>query len=270
MDERGELEQAQYVRVEILEGFGPEDIADLVRARNTSNAVRDQSLMELGGSFDLLKASLSKTRYAKKVAYSEYEYMEDGSGEPKPIDVRDVIAILMVFDKDHFDEKTHPINSYRSKEACLKHFKANQASFKKIYPIAPDILALYDEIHIQLPKLYNAQPGKFGNLTGVATIKSGKPKPQLAFSGKEADYGVPEGFVFPMLGAFRALVEEKNGVYTWSKDPLDQLASQPLGTQLTAVIRGFALQHQNPSKTGKFENVWSACYDKGLITALRS
>src|SRR5271169_214405 len=52
LEERDALEFPQYVRVEILEGFKTEDISDLVEARNTSNQVRDQSLLNLSGEFD--------------------------------------------------------------------------------------------------------------------------------------------------------------------------------------------------------------------------
>ena len=48
--------------------------------------------------------------------------------------------------------------------------------------------------------------GKFGKLTGVTTY-NGKRKAQLMFTGKESKYGVPAGFVYPVLGAFRALLE---------------------------------------------------------------
>jgi hypothetical protein len=50
MDERDSLQNAQYVKLEILEGFSQDDIPTLVDARNTSNQVRDQSLMNLQGT----------------------------------------------------------------------------------------------------------------------------------------------------------------------------------------------------------------------------
>src|SRR6185369_642902 len=44
LEERVVLQEPQYLRVEILEGFRAEEIPQLVDARNTSNQVRDQSL----------------------------------------------------------------------------------------------------------------------------------------------------------------------------------------------------------------------------------
>lgn len=274
LEERAALGNSQFVRVEILEGFKPEEIPNLVNARNTSNQVRDQSLMNLREQFDKLKKAVASTRYADAIAYKEFEVDEEGS--PKPIDVREVIAILTVFDKDHFDERTHPINSYRSKAACLDHFKQHAASYAKIYPLANDILELYDYIQLYLPDLYNkvrakggdVAGGKFGRLTGVTTY-NGKARAQLLFIGKDSKYGVPGGFVYPILGAFRALLEEKSGRYVWGKnvDPLKLLQGQ-LGETLADTIGNFALDARNPSKTGKSPLVWQACYQAGQVAFL--
>lgn len=267
LEERDALEFPQYVRLEILEGFRPEEIPNLVDARNTSNQVRDQSLMNLSGEFDKLKKALAKTQYADLIAYKEYEALPNG--EPKPIDVRDIVAILTAFEREHFDEKTHPINAYRSKAACLQHFKDHTKAYEKIYPLASDILQLYDLVQLALPELYNkVRGGKFGHLTGVTTY-NGKRKAQLNFIGKESKYGVPAGFTYPILGGFRALLEEKAGRYVWGKnlDPREMLMNG-LGETLADTIGNFALDARNPSKTGKSPLVWQACYQAVRVAYL--
>ena len=110
--------------------------------------------------------------------------------------------------------------------------------------------------------------GKFGKLTGVTTYK-GKRKAQLRFIGKESNYGVPTGFVYPMLGAFRALLEEKGGRYIWGKDldPLKLLHGK-LGLKLAETIGNFALDARNPSKTGKQPLVWQSCYQAAQVEYL--
>ncbi|MEX2164408.1 MAG: AIPR family protein [Sulfuricaulis sp.] len=274
--EREGLDYPQYVRVELLEGFKQDDITNVVDARNTSNQVRDESLMNLAGEFEKLQKALKGAPYHDLIAYKEYE--ENPNGTPKPIDVRDVIAILTAFDREHFSSENHPINAYRSKAACLQHFKVNMKSYEKIYPLARDILELYDYIHLRLPDLYNTvrgkggdvAGGKFGRLTGVTTYK-GKRKAELLFIGKESSYGVPSGFVYPMLGAFRAILEEKGGRYIWGKnlDPVKLLEGQ-LGQKLADTIGNFALDAKNPSKTGKSPLVWQACYQAAEVTYLKT
>jgi hypothetical protein len=128
---------------------------------------------------------------------------------------------------------------------------------------------------VHLPDLYNkvrakgeVSGGKFGKLTGVTTYV-GKRKAQLLFVGKESKYGVPAGFVYPVLGAFRALLEEKSGRYVWGKgiDPIRLLQGQ-LGETLADTIGNFALDARNPSKTGKSPLVWQACYQAAQVVYL--
>jgi hypothetical protein len=266
----------RFLKVEVLEGFGAEDITDVVDARNTSNQVADESLMNLQGSFDDLKASLSGAPYFDKIAFKEFEY--DAEGNPKPIDVREVIAILTAFDRQNFDEKVHPINTYRSKAASLKHFKDNREAYKKLYPLAQQLLLLFDHIQLKLPELYNkargqtggVTGGKFGKLTGVA-YREGKPVSELYFLSTQSKYGVPAGFVFPILGAFRALLEPRNGKYVWGGglDPV-KLLDGDVGLKLADTIGTFALEAQNPSKTGKSPLVWQACYQSVEVAYLRA
>jgi hypothetical protein len=276
MEEQGGLDGPQYVRLEIIQGFTKDDIRDLVDARNTSNQVRDESLMNLAGEFDKLKKSILKRAYANLVAYKEHEIMEDGGA--KPIDIREIVSLLMVFDRKHFNAETHPINAYRSKAASLNHFAQNREVFEKIYPLAHDILQLWDHIHLQLPELYNrargrgedVSGGKFGKLTGVA-MYDGKRREPLYFIQGESRYSIPTGFKYPILGAFRAILDEQDGRYVWGKglDPKGLLMSG-LGETLAGIVGNFALDQRNPSKTGKSALVWQSCYQAAELVYLRS
>jgi len=274
LEERIGLDGPQYVKLEFLEGFRQEEIPEVVQARNTSNQVRDQSLMNLQGEFEKLKKALAGQRYSELIAYKEHELLDDGSS--KPIDVREVIAILTCFDRVNFNERVHPINAYRSKAACLQHFSDHKKDYAKLYPLAPDMLELYDYVQLHLPELYNrvrgksgeVAGGKFGKLTGVTTY-DGKRKAQLLYIGRQSKYGVPSGFVYPVLAAFRALLEERGNRYVWGKglDTLKLLEGH-LGETLADTIGNFALDARNPSKTGKSPLVWQACYQAAQVTYL--
>jgi len=274
LEERENIEEPQYVKAEILEGFKQEEIPTLVDARNTSNQVRDQSLMNLQGEFEKLKKAIALQPYSGLIAYKEHELLDDGGS--KPIDVREVIAILTCFDRENFTERVHPINAYRSKAACLQHFSEHKEDYEPIYPLVADILELYDHVQLLLPDLYNrvrgksgeVEGGKFGKLTGV-TKYDGRRKGCLRFINGETKYGVPSGFVYPVLAAFRALLQEKSGCYTWGKgvEPLKMLEGQ-LGETLADTIGNFALDARNPSKTGKSPLVWQACYQAAQVAYL--
>jgi hypothetical protein len=267
-------EETRYVKLEILEGFVHEEITDVVGARNTSNQVKDQSLMELENRFEKLKLHLPKG-YDKLVAFSEYE--TDDEGNAKPIDIRDIIALLTVFNKDLYNDVSQPVVAYSSKQECLKKFKVNGNTYEKMYPLVKDIFKLYNTIYLNFPEIYGQvskmQKGKlkngFGHLTGVTRYEKGKG-PELYFGGGRAEYAIPSGFIFPMLGAFRAFLEEKNGVYTWGKNAkIFNLAIDELGAKLVGIITDEALKNQNPNKTGKSSLLWQNCYQTAELFYLK-
>ena len=265
----------QYVKVEIIEGFDSEELVRLVDARNSSNQVRDESLMNLAKEFGKIQDELNDEPYAELIAYSEYQTLTNG--DPRPISIREIISYLMTMDMRNFSRTSHPINSYRSKSACLKHFSEHKADFEPIYPIAKDVLRLWDTIHLELPTLYNKMRGdrggvtggKFGKLTGVA-VQDSNSQP-LYFIDNASHYVIPAGLKYPILGAFRALLVEKKGRYSWvnGEDPCDLLRGQ-LGEDLVHTIGEFALDAQNPSKTGKSILVWQSCYQCAELIRLRT
>ena len=263
------------MKVEIIEGFDPQELVKLVDARNSSNQVRDESLMNLAGEFEKIQAELKDMAYSDLIAYKEYEVLPNG--DPKPISVREIISYLITMDMRNFSRTAHPISSYRSKAACLKHFSEHKEDFEPIYPIAKDVLRLWDTIHIVLPTLYNrvrgdrggVSGGKFGRLTGVSVSESSNQ--QLYFVDDSSRYVIPAGLKYPILGAFRALLDERKGRYFWANgnDPCDLLRGQ-LGEDLVQTIGDFALDAQNPSKTGKSLLVWQSCYQCAELMRLRS
>jgi hypothetical protein len=266
--------EKQYVKVEFIEGFDSDGLVDLVQARNSSKQVRDESLMNLADGFKKIQDVLGNKPYFNKIAFSEFELGEDG--EPKPISIREIISLLMTMDKKNFNASTHPINAYRSKAACLKHFDDNTEAFKKIYPLTPDILLLWDAIHMKLPDLYNearkqsgVAGGRFGSLTGVTTLKN-ENTIELDFSGEKSTYLIPTGLKYPVLGAFRAMLEDNGKRYVWGKgvDPFSMLEGE-LGSTLARTIGEFALDAKNPSKTGKSQLVWQSCFQSAELAYLR-
>lgn len=261
-----------FVRIEILEGFNPDQIRDIVDARNTSNQVKNQSLMELAKHFEGIKSAIAGETYANKIAYKEYEIMDGTDGKiAKPIDVREIVALLTVFDKEHYGDNNHPILAYSQKASCLNRFKENSGSYKKIYPLLKDILKLWDVIHRDMRKWYEAskekqgQGAKFGRITGITPNRS----TALYFIDEEAEDLIPSSFKYPILAALRAFVEEKDGHYSWGLNPEVSL-QKGLGEQLTEVVMANALELRNPNKLGKTGSVWDQCYSKAQVWYLKS
>jgi hypothetical protein len=239
-----------FCRIEISTGVPPDLIADIVDARNTSRQVASKSLLNLSGSFSDLKDALGP-RLSKLVAWKE--------NEDAPVDVREVVALLTAMDRVDYDETKHPIHAYSGKEQCLKHFDVSPDCYVKTYPIAKDLLRLWDQIQASIPEQYNAAGGKFGRLTGCGLLKHERDLPVI---GGTTRYAFPTGYLYPVFAAFRSMLEEENGVYAWGKsiDP-SKLVRDGLANKIfMGAVTNSISYHKNPNKTGKDPTVWSLAY----------
>lgn len=250
----------QYVKIEILTGV--EDFfEDLAAARNTSVQVKDKSMEELREHFDLIKDAIGNEPFYEDISYKE--------NDAKRIDILDILAIMNMFNIDRYPlkSKSYPITSYSGKATCLEYYikayKENENDktknpYYKMSKILPDICKLYDKIESNIGDYYNrsvAVGGKYGAVTGVATHKSG-PGFKTKFYQSDKQYLSPNGFIYPILASFRALIEEKNGFYQWKKDPF--LTLDTCGVDLAAATVDVSRRKgNNPNATGKEPMLWS-------------
>jgi hypothetical protein len=248
----------RYVRMEIITGFDRETISDVVEARNTSNQVRDESLANLRQEFEPIKEVLRSHKYFESIAWSEYEELV--TGKPKPIDVRDVISYLITFDTGAFNSTSQPLIAYKDKRACLRHFQQNNERLRKLYPLLPDFLQLWDEIHLSWPGWYNEGReeeagirGRVGKLTAVL-----KGSETLHFKGVNVNYRMPEAYKYPILSALRAAIKVQGRGARWSAEPFQLL--RETGPQLANIVGNTVRATNNPNKVGKDAGTWSSCY----------
>ena len=78
-----------------------EQIAEIAGGLNTSQQVDLRSLENLRDHFKELQESIKKQNTQIKSAYK--------MNENKPIDVRDILYYMAVFDCDLYNDKTHPL-----------------------------------------------------------------------------------------------------------------------------------------------------------------
>ncbi|MCI8292113.1 MAG: hypothetical protein HFH53_01075 [Hespellia sp.] len=250
----------QFVKLEILTGI--EDIFQrLAAARNTSTQVQDKSIAELENRFEIIKRAIEKEKYA-----SDIYFEENDQGD---IDVSDILAILNMFNIDLYpDMEKFPTASYSAKQKCIRtyidyHKKLGDGGdnpYVKMMPIMTDIFELYDQIEVNMGKYYKEKfpKGKYGTVKGVAAMKNGEYY-QSKFYKTDMDYTTPTGFIYPILGSFRALLKEENHQYTWRKDPfavLDDLGGELV---MTTVERSRTLGN-NPQSVGKDTGNWKTLY----------
>ena len=134
----------------------------------------------------------------------------------------------------------------------------------------PKIAKLYDELETRMPEFYKGEATgvkKYGSITGVSMVKPGKDKYKSKFYEYPMEYSSPNGFIYPILGAFRALVREVNGKYEWITDPIKVL--NELGNNLVAsTIQMSRDLGNNPNATGKNSNLWQTLFMQVKMTTM--
>lgn len=267
--EEGTLSEERYVFAEIFVGLSSP--VELAAARNTSVQVDLRSREELSKSFDVLKAALRGLPFENRIAYR----MNQHCGENfKSIDVREIITILNMFNQHLYPVMTEggtsgdaqPIQSYTGKEYSLKKFLdqgkgTREVIIQKMGAIIPDIFALWDKVEVELPVKAGQTRHRYGSkkyskYTGAVVGKT-------MFSETAIRYLVPKGIIYPIVGAFRALIQidEVTGEYSWKRNVFE--AWELMGPKLVGIV--LDEKEDNPEYLGKSRNLWSNLFKEMLL-----
>ena len=263
------LEENRYVFFEIFTGI--HSPVELAAARNTSNQVDNKSIQELEKNFEIIKEVIKDMPFSDRVSYKMYE--QDEQKVKKDIDVREIIAILLMFfqnvypcvDKNGDLNEVQPVQCYTGKEATLKKFiklgKAErEKTIEQMKNIIPEIFYIWDTIETNFNK-YSRKAGKL--YVNRSYAKKKQVKTATLFSRKERDYIVPRGLIYPIVGAFRALIriDSETGNYYWSKDPKQVL--EKLGGRLVGIV--LDEKADSPEYIGKSTNLWNNLFKELYI-----
>lgn len=264
------LSDDRYVFAEFFTGI--ESPVELAAARNTSVQVDLKSIAELENSFEVLKAAFQYIPFKNRIAYKMNEhYNTEGV---TPIDVREVLAIILMFSQLIYPYKTssgtisesQPVQCYTGKEMSLKKFlnlgkEKREEMIRDMTPIISDIFELWDKIE----RNFAAESNKAGKRYGTrkySKYDNGVIVDYAQFSGESLQYSVPKGIMYPIVGSFRALVKvNDDGSYAWIKKPIE--VWNTLGGKLTSTI--LDEKTENPDVLGKNTNLWSNLFKEVFI-----
>lgn len=249
----------QYVKLEVLVNVPREWIPEMAGGLNTSVQVQPMSLDNLADRFEWIKAVLRSEPYYDDIAWRENE---DGE-----FDARDLLAMLTCFNIDLYPNsatgENHPVTAFSSKAKVLSDYEEKEHSFKKLRPIMKDVLTLYDTIRYGSREIWNDERGgRFGRLNFVAKRKRGSfPFP---FIQKEGEYRLMNGALFPILGAFRWMVEEDpaTGEFRW-RGGFDAVMKMWEATASDLMKKTYEASKElgrNPNALGKSRNLWASLY----------
>ena len=259
----------QFVKLEILTGV--EGIyEDLAEARNTSTQVQDKSIANLKDYFEMIKEVIATEEFKDRVYF-----MENDDGD---IDVGEILALLNMFNIDAYKgNDSFPIVSFSSRKRCIDNYinlyeqmeDAPQNPYVKMKPIMIDIFKLYDRLERKIWDYYKqgTPGGKYGSIKGVIIAREGTAQAKTKFYQNDRPYVSPNGFLFPILGSLRALLEEKDGVYRWKKNPFDIM--DKIGSELvTTTIDRHRTLGSNPNAVGKDAGNWKLLYMRVMMEAM--
>ncbi|AVK61499.1 hypothetical protein C5Z25_06830 [Lactobacillus sp. CBA3605] len=262
LNKRSELDpdNLQFVHLEIMTDIG--DIDEMASARNSSIQVNDKAIAELAGKFDFVKNAIKKEAFKKRIAYKQNEADKD-------IDAVDLVRLMFAMNLKRYAEGSfkQPIQAYSGKAQVLKDYlseydraekkEKSDNPYEKLAVLLPEITKLYDRIEIDMPSVYRKanNNGQFGRIKGVDT-KGGKTK----YSEEKLDYQISTGLIFPILGGFRALIEDDGDSFKWAVDPLE-VWTKVAPKMVSNTISMSRQLGNNPQSAGKSIPLWAQNYD---------
>lgn len=252
----------QYVRIEVMTGV--EDIIEqLAEARNNSVQVDDKSMAELQNKFDPIKEGIEGMPFFSRIAFRQNQVAyshDDKKRRLKMIDAREIVAIIMMFNPNLYDESHQPTQAYSSKAVMLRKYLKESKLYRRFTNIMPDIFELYDIIENDFPDAYNTIGGKYGRKK-YSGYDNGNVISYSKFLNRPMTYRVPDGLIYPIIGAFRTLVvyNKETDKYEWKCNPFDIWDSlkKPI---VNAVMNYSNTIGDNPNKSGKDSNIWQLAY----------
>lgn len=264
----------RYVFMEIIT-----DVIDpikLAEARNTSVQVDLKSIEELKKSFDTLKDVFESLCFSKRIQYKMNEDISDRLPEDQKdlsvIDVREIIALTIMFSNEIYPVKdvygnicnVFPIQCYSGKEASLKKFlnvKKRDSMLKNMKDIVSDIFDLYEVIETEFSSKGTEAKKRYGSRK-YSKFDNNNPVGKSFIKGSELRYIVPKGLIYPLLGAFRALIQvDDKGLYSWKVSPFE--IWEKLGSQLVAIVLDEKIE--NPDVIAKNSNLWNNLFKEVFI-----
>jgi hypothetical protein len=264
------LTDDKYVFFEVFTGLNSP--VELAAARNTSVQVDLKSIEELNNSFAVVKDVYKDLPFYERIAYKMNEHYND---DIDGMDVREIIAITIMFSQEIYSFRTafgtlseqQPIQCYSGKEASLKKFlnlgkEKREKMIRDMKNVIPDIFKLWDQIE----RNFAAESNKAGKRYGTrkySKFNDNKVVGNAFFSEEPLQYIIPKGIMYPLVGAFRALIQidTSDGSYYWKKDPSKVWSS--LASKLTTII--LDEKAENPDTLAKNTNLWSNLFKEVYI-----
>ncbi len=264
-----ELLFEQYVFFEFFTGISSP--VELAEARNQSIQVDQRSIEELNRSFEPIKAALKNESFYGRIAFKQNEHV----GEKNVIDVREVIAIMNMFNQSLYPKggDTQPIQSYTGKEASLNRFLRLKDSrdqiVKNMTPIIPDIFNIWEMVETTFADKGNTVNRTYRRKKMAKYVDENTVVSYSIFGNQPMNYVLPKGLIFPIVAAFRALVkvDKSTQVYSWVMSP-EKIWDKLGGKLINIIMTSSEDLSDSPDAVAKSPNTWDLLYKEILLYSM--
>lgn len=273
---KGDIPRGQYVTVTLMENVDRGLVPYIGEGLNTNIQVAEESIIDLGGSFDPFKAAVASKAYASEIGWHENE-----GGQYDARDVFSILNALNVIRYPNENRDRNPIESYEKQGRTIHAFgeelkkvkEGERTSFDRMIPILNDALYLYDWIGFDAGNRYKevnpeGSPGALAimekrvgrdnnaipDVWAFPFISEGKPEIV------RSTFRLAKGVRFAILAAFRTFVEvnETSGDAEWAGG-FDAVleAWQAVGGEMMMTAKDVSQAvNYNPQAVGKNRPFW--------------
>jgi hypothetical protein len=258
-----------HVRLHLLQGIDESGVAEIAEGLNRSKQVDDPSLANLQGHFDRIRDVLRGNPGEDTIAYHQ--------GGPGDIYVTEILVILELFNCERFDRKRHPHYLLNRSKSALEFYQSDlekrPSPTDLLVPKLPEILVLSDLLKKYTPEAAKRIGFEFGRMK-IGKVRAGSEKNRnvpLPFLGERMTHHVPNGWLYPMLAAFRANVDWDlpRRHFEW-KVPLAELVPQVIDELVRVCVTEHRDNNLPPDRVGKRESTYDQCYTKVQLHLLET
>jgi AIPR protein len=253
------LQQA-FVRLHLLQGIPHEMVAEIAEGLNRSKQVQDPSLENLRGHFEEIKQVM-----AGHVGHDAIAYHEGADGD---VYIAEILALIEMFNFSRYPKGEHPHGLYAHQARAVREFAEDigdqPSSAGLVVKRLPEILKLADTIRRDAPPTArdraNFEIGRVklheGKKNRVASVEA-----RLHFLGENTKYRLPNGWLYPMLAAFRANVawDLKNSRFDW-RVPNQEILKNCLPDLVSVCVNEHRNNNQKPEWVGKRDSAYRQCH----------
>lgn len=257
-----------YVKVHILQGIDPAIVPDIAEGLNTSKQVDDASLANLAKRFEPIQNAMRGKLGEDQIGYTQ--------NANKELYITEVVTILELFNGERFSDQKHPSTLYRYSKKALDWFLDDAKAMQLLIPKTYELLRLADKIKMGVPDACAANGYEYGRSKVSAKVGAKRAgsddnrNTPLPFVGKSMDYSVPNGWLLPLLAAFRANLrwDLEKGQCEWRMDP-DDLLPLVINQIVGVCVQARKNEGLEPDELGMKDHIYSQCYDKVELQLLR-